>query len=184
MTDADRLLERLHRITVEVMSAGHGVGAGVVWAPESIVTNAHVIRHPRVVVRLSDGRRADAVVVAGDRAADLALLRVSGLRLPVEAALAPGAPRVGSVVIAIGHPFGIRRALTTGIVHAVGPITPGGRPWIQADLRLAPGNSGGPLADADGRLIGLNAMVMGSLALAIPVTEVRRFVSAAGVPAA
>ena len=87
--------------------------------------------------------------------------------------------RVGSVVIAVGHPLGMLGRWTTGVVHAVGPVTPGGRPWIQADLRLAPGNSGGPLADAGGHLLGLNAMVAGGLALAIPVDEVARFARAA-----
>jgi len=63
----------------------------------------------------------------------------------------------------------------------VGPITPGGCPWIQADVRLAPGNSGGPLADASGHVVGLNAMIVGTLALAIPISRVTQFVRAAGV---
>jgi serine protease Do len=182
--DLDTLADGLRRITVEVTSAGNVVGAGVVCAPEWIVTNAHVVRHPRVVVRLVDGRRAEGLVVAGDRKADLAVLRVPGLGLPAAMFAESDTLRVGSLIIALGHPFGMRGVLTTGIVHAVGPITPGGRPWIQADLRLAPGNSGGPLADARGHLLGLNAMIVGSLALAIPVNEVRRFVRAAGVPLA
>jgi serine protease Do len=91
------------------------------------------------------------------------------------------AARVGSFVVAIGHPFGVRGALTAGIIHAMGPIMPGGRPWIQADVRLAPGNSGGPLADASGHVVGLNAMIVGALALAIPISRVTQFVRAAGV---
>ena len=182
--DLERLVHDLRRVTVEVITAGHGAGAGVVCGPESIVTNAHVIRHPRVQIRLADGRRADGLIIAWNRAADLALVRVPGLGLPEALPVASGTPRVGSLIVAIGHPLGMRGALTTGIVHAVGPITPGGRQWIQADVRLAPGNSGGPLADPDGRLIGVNAMIVGNLALAIPVTEVSRFVSTAGVPRA
>jgi serine protease Do len=182
--DLEPLATRLRRITVEVTSEGHGLGAGVVWAPEWIVTNAHVIRCPRVVVRFADGRRADGRVVAGDSAADLAVVRVPDLGVPVATLAASDTLRVGSLIIAIGHPFGMRGALTTGIVHAIGPITPGGRWWIQSDLRLAPGNSGGPLADTRGRLLGLNAMIAGGLALAIPVSEVRRFARAAGAPAA
>jgi serine protease Do len=182
--DLDTIADGLRRITVEVTSTGTVMGAGVVWAPGWIVTNAHVIRHRRVAVRLADGRRADGLVVAGDREADLALLRVPDVSVPVAMPAESDMLRVGSLIIAIGHPFGRRGALTTGIVHAVGPIVPGGRPWIQADLRLAPGNSGGPLADARGHLLGLNAMIVGSLALAIPVSEVRRFVSAAWLPGA
>jgi serine protease Do len=182
--DLDALGDRLRQVTVEVMGSGRVVGAGVVWAPEWVVTNAHVIREPRVVVRLPDDRPADGRIVARDRDADLAVLRVPGLGLPAATSTESGTVRVGSLVIAIGHPFGMRGALATGIVHAVGPVAPDGRPWIQADLRLAPGNSGGPLADARGHLLGLNAMIVGNLALAIPVGEVRRFLGAAGVPLA
>jgi serine protease Do len=181
--EIDTLADELRRITVEVTSGDTIVGAGVVWAPGWIVTNAHVIRRSPVALRLADGRRAEGHVVAGDGRADLAVLRVPDLGLPAaRSADSDTVVRVGSFIIAIGHPFGVRGALTTGIVHAVGPIAPGGRPWIQADLRLAPGNSGGPLADARGRVLGLNAMIVHGLALAIPVGEVRRFASAAGVP--
>ena len=178
------LAEDLRRITVELTSGGHVMGAGVVWAPGWVVTNAHVVRHPRVEMRLSDGRRAEGLAVARDREADLAVLRVRDFGLRASISTGSATLRIGSLVMAIGHPFGVRGALTAGIVHAVGPITPGGRSWIQADLKLAPGNSGGPLADAGGRLVGLNAMTAGNLALAIPVSEVRHFVRAAGVPLA
>jgi serine protease Do len=81
-----------------------------------------------------------------------------------------GALRVGEVVLAVGNPLGLVRALSAGLVHAVGPRA------IHADLRLAPGNSGGPLADAEGRVVGLNAMIVGGLAVAVPSREARRFV--------
>jgi serine protease Do len=184
MMDLGALGDRLRRVTVEVTSEGRAVGAGVVWAPGWVVTNAHVIRQPRAVVRLPDDRRADGRVVARSRDADLAVLLVPDLGLPAATSADSDTLRVGSLVIAIGHPLGTRGALATGVVHAVGPITPEGRPWIQADLRLAPGNSGGPLADARGHLLGLNAMIVGGLALAIPVGEVKRFVRAAGLPIA
>jgi serine protease Do len=182
--DLGNLADGLRRITVELTSARNAVGAGVVWAPGWIVTNAHVIRHPRVAVRFADGRREDGVVVAADRAADLAVLRVPDVGLPTVVSDELDTLRVGSLVVAIGHPFGMRGALTAGIVHALGPITSRGRAWIQTDLKLAPGNSGGPLADARGCLRGLNAMIVGNLALAIPVSEVRYFIAAAGGPAA
>jgi len=180
--DLSALGDCLRRVTVEVTSAGRAIGAGIVWAPGWIVTNAHVIRQPRVVARFPDGRQTDACVVAQDRDADLAVLRVADLGSPAATPADRDGLRVGSLVVAIGHPFGTRGALATGIVHAVGPITRGGRPWIQADLRLAPGNSGGPLADARGLVVGVNAMIVGGLAMAIPVSEVRRFVRAAGLP--
>ena len=66
---------------------------------------------------------------------------------------------------------------TAGVVHSLGPALPGGRRWIHADLRLAPGNSGGPLADTAGQVVGINTMIAGGLALAIPIDDVRRFVA-------
>jgi serine protease Do len=175
------LAEHLRRVTVEVASAGEGLASGVLWPRGYIVTNAHVVRGTGVVVRLVDGRRLHTELMARDTAADLALLRIRDAEMPTATIANSDAARVGSLVVAIGHPLGIRGALTAGIIHAIGPIVPGGRCWIQADVRLAPGNSGGPLADASGRVIGLNAMIVGGLALAIPMAHVMRFVGAAGV---
>jgi serine protease Do len=84
--------------------------------------------------------------------------------------------RPGEVAIAVGNPLGFLGAMTVGVVHGIGPLRGlGGRSWVQADVRLAPGNSGGPLADVQGRLIGINTMVAGRLALAIPSNEVAQF---------
>jgi serine protease Do len=80
------------------------------------------------------------------------------------------------LVFAVGNPFGVSGALTAGIVHAVGPTeSADGRRWVQADIRLAPGNSGGPLANAQGHVIGVNSMIAGGLALAVPSPVVERF---------
>ena len=128
--------------------------------------------------------RRDAVVAARDVTVDLAALHVPDLdgTPPTMAGVEP--LRVGSLLVALGHPLGVSGALTAGVLHAIGPLTPNGRPWIQADLRLAPGNSGGPLADSRGHLLGLNTMIAGGLALAIPVSVVQRFMSdVAGHPA-
>ena len=179
VTDLSHLAERLRRITAEVADSGASLGSGVLWPPGCVVTNAHVVRGSRAAVRLVDGRRLEGQVIARDTDADLALLRVLGTGIPA-ASVGDSAP-VGSLVAAVGHPLGVRGALSVGVVHAVGPIRPDGRSWIQADVRLARGNSGGPLADASGQVIGLNAMVVGPLALAIPMREVARFVRTAGV---
>jgi len=181
VTDLSHLAERLRRITAEVADSGASLGSGVLWPPGCVVTNAHVVRGSRAVVRLIDGRRLEGQVIARDTDADLAVLRVLGTGIPA-ASIGDSAP-VGSLVAAVGHPLGVRGALTVGIVHAVGPMRSGGRSWIQADVRLARGNSGGPLADASGKVIGLNAMIVGPLALAIPMREVARFVRTAGVGA-
>ena len=87
--------------------------------------------------------------------------------------------RPGELAIAIGNPMGFVGALATGVIHGVGAIRGlGAHSWVQAEVRLAPGNSGGPLADARGRIVGINTMVAGRLALAIPSNAVREFLSA------
>jgi len=172
------IADHLREVTVEV-SIGAGGGAGVLWAPDLIVTNAHVARAPRVLVGLADDRHLEAQLVAADRRADLALLRMPRTKVALASLADSDTVSVGALVVALGHPLGLRRTLTAGVVHALGPLSPGGRRWIHADLRLAPGNSGGPLADTAGYVIGINTMVTGSLALAIPINDVRRFVSAA-----
>jgi len=179
--DLTAVAEALRCVTVEITRDGRVAGAGVVWAPELIVTSAHVLhRRPRVALRDAQGHRADGCVVASDRDADLALVHTPGLGPPAAHCRDEDVP-VGALVVALGHPLGVRGALTRGIVHAVGAVSRGGRAWIQADLKLQPGNSGGPMADARGHLVGLNAMIVGGLAFAIPVGEVQRFVRSAGV---
>ena len=170
--------DRLREVTVEV-GTGDGGGAGILWAPDLVVTNAHVARAPSPRVRLADDRHLAAQLVAADRRADLALLRVPRTRATLASLADSDGLCVGALVVALGHPLGLRGTLTAGIVHALGPLSPGGRRWIHADLRLAPGNSGGPLADTAGHVVGLNTMIAGGLALAIPINDVRRFVSAA-----
>jgi len=181
--DLAALAADLRRITVAVTRAdGVGGGAGIAWAPGWVVTNAHVAAHARVIIGIAGGEHIEGQVVARDRGADLALLRAPGLANG--ALITDGMElRIGALVVAVGHPFGVPGALSAGIVQAVGPLVPGGRRWIQADLRLAPGNSGGPLADARGHVVGLNTMMAGSLALAIPSSEVQRFVASATTPA-
>ena len=172
------IADHLREVTVEV-STGNGGGAGVLWAPDLVVTNAHVARAPRLRVGLADDRHLEARLVAADRRADLALLRMPRTKVALASLADSDTVCVGALVVALGHPLGLRRTLTAGVVHALGPVSPGGRRWIHADLRLAPGNSGGPLADTAGHVVGLNTMITGRLALAIPINDVRRFVSAA-----
>jgi serine protease Do len=176
------LAERLRRVTVEVRGAGRGHGSGVIWSPEGrIVTNAHVARGRPTVV-LSDDRAFEAEVIAWDPAWDLAVLRIEARELPVAEIGDSDALRVGELAFAVGSPFGLRGALSAGMIHAVPRGGPAGSRFIRADLRLAPGNSGGPLADARGRVVGINAMIHGGLALAIPSNAVERFLGARAAP--
>lgn len=172
MYDLDRetaaLVSRLAPSVVEVR-AGSGVGAGTIWRAHGlIVTNDHVVPHERAEVRLADGRTALGQVVARDLKNDLAVVSVGLGNLPVaEARTAP--VRTGELVLAIGHPFGVRHAAALGIVSTAAVAVEGiERPLIRADVAIGPGNSGGPLLDTAGRVIGINAMIGGGLALAVP----------------
>jgi serine protease Do len=169
--------ERLRRATVQVRGRKAGGGSGVIWRAEGvIITNAHVARGPDVTVALVDGRILEAEVAARDPWLDLAVLTAAAADLPAARIGDSNALRVGELVFAVGNPFGARGALTAGIIHAIGPAEAADGPRrLQADIRLAPGNSGGPLADAQGRVIGINSMIAGGLALAVPSHAVERF---------
>jgi serine protease Do len=169
--------EHLRRVTVKVAGRRPGGGSGVIWPPDGvIITNAHVARGPRATVELADGRLLEAEVITRDPRLDLARLAVSAADLPTANISDSNARRVGELVLAVGNPLGSRGALTAGIVHAIGPAEIAALPrWVQADIRLAPGNSGGPLADAQGRIIGINSRIAGGLALAVPSHLVERF---------
>jgi serine protease Do len=184
--DLESVAERLRRLTVviEPGSVGHrpgwsGRGSGIIWSSDgTIVTNAHVATTPHAAITFADGRRTRARVVARDARRDLALLRLDpgAIASPLPAPRLRGARslRPGELVIALGHPLGIEHALALGVVH----IAPDARrsPYVVADIRLAPGNSGGPLADADGRIVGVNSMIVSGLGVAISTDVVWRLV--------
>jgi serine protease Do len=171
--------ERVRQFTVQVEGRGRGGGSGVIWSADgAIVTNAHVVRRSGAKITLADGRRLSATLAAHDPQLDLALLTTGARDLPAATIADSDSLRVGKLVLAVGSPYGQPGIVTVGIVHA-GET----RRWIQSDVRLAPGNSGGPLADAQGRVIGINTMVVSRLALAIPSNIVARFVARRGKPA-
>jgi serine protease Do len=174
------IAEQLRRSTVLVHAGGRGAGSGVIWSSDGVVvTNAHVVHGSRVSVQLWDGREFEAATVSRDPRRDLAQLRIDATNLPAASAADSSELRPGELAIAIGNPLGFVGALATGVIHAMGPLRGLGRQdWVQADVRLAPGNSGGPLANAHGRVVGINTMVAGGLALAIPSNAVRDFLSA------
>jgi serine protease Do len=171
--------EALRRTTVQVASRGRGFGSGVILSSDGlIVTNAHVVRSSHAQVKLWDGRTLEAVVTSRDLTRDLAALLASGPGLLAATLADSSKARVGELVLAVGNPLGFVGALSTGIIHASGSVRGlGMNSWLQADVQLAPGNSGGPLADAQGRVLGINTMVAGGLALAIPSNDVSRFLA-------
>src|SRR5712671_1655093 len=180
VTGFGEIAEKLRRSTVLVHAGGCGSGSGVIWSSDgSDITNAHVARAGQISLQLWDGREFNATVASRDPSRDLALLRIAATNLPSALVADSSQVRPGELAIAIGNPMGFVGALTTGVIHAVGPLRGlGSRSWVQADVRLAPGNSGGPLADARGRVIGINTMVAGTLALAIPSNTVQDFLFA------
>ena len=174
-----RMIEDAQRSVVQVRSSGRGVGAGVIWPGAGLVlTNHHVIsgrrRRRNVRVTFHDGRTIDADVLKSDRSLDLALLGLEGDQgdLPAAAVGDSDALRVGELVYAIGHPWGSVGAVSAGIIGGVGELRGPGRGsatrYVRSDVALAPGNSGGPLLNARGEVVAINAMIFGSMALSIP----------------
>lgn len=182
-----RVAEALRRSTVLICcGTGRqgGNGSGLALAGDRIITNAHVVQGERLHVESWEGTVTPASLLKINRRRDLALLSVPGLEAPSATLGDSDRVQVGTAVFAVGNPLGFSGAVSSGIVHSLGPaqrIT--GLSWIQADIRLAPGNSGGPLADFQGQVIGINTMVIaGGLALAIPSRAIQAFLAAKNPP--
>ncbi|WP_448604993.1 S1C family serine protease [Thermoleptolyngbya sp.] len=173
LTDELRAIaHRLQQSTVQIRSDWAGAGSGVIWQPDGLIlTNAHVVRG-RGEVELADGRVFAATLQRRDSARDLAALRIDAAGLTAATVGDSTALQVGQLVLAVGNPLGMVGALTVGVVHAA-PTA--GSPWMRADVRLAPGNSGGPLADVQGRVVGINSMIADGLAIAISTATVQCF---------
>ncbi|MGH2523511.1 MAG: S1C family serine protease [Anaerolineales bacterium] len=170
------LIDRVRPSVVQIHTRGRGAGAGVIWRSEGgILTNYHVVAHAgaKVQVVLSNGRQFDATITNTHPPLDLAMLRVETKNLPAAPVGDSSRLRVGELVFALGHPFGQPGVVTAGIVSGLGtirvPHADQPASYIRSDVVLAPGNSGGPLLDAEGAVIGINAMILGGdLAVAIP----------------
>ena len=177
--DTHTLSEALANSVVEIRTPG-GTGTGIIWGGGLIVSNAHCVPSEGAVHLNMKGRRYTGELIAYAREHDLALVRVPSISgTPLERREATTI-RVGELVFAHGHPLGIRDALAMGVVHTIARHPRSGEPrFVVADVRLAPGNSGGPLVDADGRLLGVNSMVVNGLGVAIPTDAVVRFIERA-----
>ncbi|MDP6798890.1 MAG: trypsin-like peptidase domain-containing protein, partial [SAR202 cluster bacterium] len=140
----------------------------------------YIVQHRRVEVALNDGTRHLARIVAEDRHLDIAALSIDAHGLPTAPLGESVDLKPGHLVFAAGHPWGVEGAVAAGVVIAVSErraeFNPTRREMIAVGLNLRPGNSGGPLADAQGRLVGINTMLTGpSVGLAVPVHVVKRF---------
>jgi serine protease Do len=140
-----------------------GVGSGFIVSKDGLIlTNAHVVDEAaEVTVKLSDRREYKAKVLGSDRATDVAVLKIDAGNLPVVNLGSPSKLGVGDYVLAIGSPFGFEQSATAGIVSAKGRSLPGDGyvPFIQTDVAVNPGNSGGPLFDSGGSVIGINSQI-------------------------
>jgi len=169
---------------VQVHTEGRGAGTGIIWNTDGhIITNNHVVAkdNARVQVFLADGRTLDAKVLHRNSRLDLALLKATGENLKPLSAGDSSKLRVGEWVFAVGHPWGQRWVVTAGIVSTqrTAKIADGvTTQYIQSDVLLAPGNSGGPLLATDGNVVGINAMIFGGdLAVAIPSNVVTNWLA-------
>src|SRR5688572_32108804 len=189
-----QVANRVRASVAEVHSRG-GSGSGTVWSGDGIViTNHHVVQGERARITLEDGRSYEGSVFARDPRNDLAALRVESHDLPAATLGDARHLRAGDLVLAVGNPAGVRGAVSVGVVHRALPRSHAGRgrELIQADVLLGPGSSGGPLTDARGRVVGINAMVhatptawggssaSGTMALAVPTHVVARLLGRAG----
>jgi len=167
------VVQEVQRSLVVIQSGRFGAGAGVIWQSNGLIlTNFHVVAHGHVRVIFADGREFAARQVLHEPGLDLALLQIDATGLPAASSADSRLLRVGQLVMALGHPWGQRGMVTTGIISGLGSVqTNEGRTIdiIRSDVSLAPGNSGGPLIDASGAVIGINTMVVGGdLGVAIP----------------
>jgi serine protease Do len=140
----------------------HAQGSGFIISADGLVlTNAHVVDGAKeVTVKLSDHREFKAKVLGADRSSDIAVLKIDAHNLPSVQLGDSDQLGVGDYVLAIGEPFGLEETATAGIVSAKGRSLPGGYvPFIQTDAAVNPGNSGGPLFDASGAVVGINAQI-------------------------
>lgn len=159
-----------------VVVQGHrsGAGAGIIWSADGLIlTNNHVISGYDPVVTLQNDQQVPAKLILKDPEVDLALLQIEAEDLtPIKIGDSTSA-RIGELVFAIGHPWGQLNAVTAGIIsHLTHAQTRGKRqivPIIRTDARLAPGNSGGPLVNVAGEVLGINTMIVGGdQGMAIP----------------
>jgi S1-C subfamily serine protease len=168
-------------------NGAEGAGSGVILTPDGfLLTNNHVVEEgSELEVVMTDGRAFAAQLIGADPATDLAVIRISDGSLPTAELGDSEALRVGQLVIAIGNPLGFQSTVSAGVISALGRSlrSQSGRlidNVIQTDVALNPGNSGGPLVDSRGRVIGINTAMIymaQGISFAVPINTVRWVVS-------
>jgi serine protease Do len=175
------VVDHVKNTLVHVTNNGQSHGAGIIVSSDgSILTNAHVVRQRSLQVTLPDGKTVPARLVAHDTDRDLALLKIDAIELPAMQIGDTQELQAGQWVMAVGHPWGVPGAVTSGVLidksnHLISESSQG-RQWLAANLHLRPGNSGGPLVDVKGRLLGLNTVMAGpEVGLAVPADVIQTF---------
>jgi len=159
-----------------------GVGSGFILSADGyVMTNAHVIDDAdSIYVTLTDKREFKAKLIGVDERTDVAVVKINASNLPVVTIGDSNKVRVGEWVVAIGSPFGLENTVTAGIVSAKGRDTGDYLPFIQTDVAVNPGNSGGPLINMQGEVIGINSQIYSrtggfmGISFAIPIDEAMR----------
>jgi serine protease Do len=162
----------------------HGLGSGFIVSPNGVIlTNAHVVDGASTVtVTLADHREYKAKVLGKDKATDIAVIKIDANDLPTVHMAPSSSVQVGDYVLAIGAPYGLEETATAGIVSAKGRSLPNDQsvPFIQTDVAVNPGNSGGPLFDGYGNVVGINSQIYSNtggfqgVAFAIPIEVATR----------
>jgi serine protease Do len=174
--EVEAVARSLRCVTVQIRAGRDCAGCGIVWHSNGlIVSNAHVARGTWLEIELESGEELQGRTIWKDPRRDLAAIAVPAMGLPEPVLGDVSELRPGQIVLALGHPYGSANAVSMGVIHQVA-AKPSRDRWLKADIRLAPGNSGGPLADVAGRVIGINTLIAGGLAHAVPITAVQRFV--------
>ncbi|HEY6483212.1 MAG TPA: DegQ family serine endoprotease [Steroidobacteraceae bacterium] len=161
----------------------HGAGSGFIVSPDGyILTNTHVVANAdEVTVRLTDRREFQAKVIGADERTDVAVIKINANNLPTVRLGDPGKIKPGQWVLAIGSPFGFENSATAGIISATARSLPSDNyvPFIQTDVAVNPGNSGGPLFNLAGEVIGINSQIFSrtggymGVSFAIPIDVAR-----------
>ncbi len=167
--DDDSMSQFFHRFQLpspEHMPPSRGIGSGFIITPDGyVLTNAHVVADAsEVTVKLTDRREFRAKVIGVDKRSDVALIKIPATGLPTVRFGDPARIRPGQWAIAIGSPFGFENSVTAGVISAVGRPLPDDSgssfvTFIQTDAAVNPGNSGGPLFNLDGQVIGINSQI-------------------------
>lgn len=177
------LVQQITPSLVLIHNGRRGAGTGIIWQPQGvIVTNHHVAPHGPVTVVLEGGDEYTGQILIQDPEIDLAVLQIDARDLPAAPIGDSTRLRVGELVLAVGNPWGQRNVATLGVVSGVGEARTRGQrgrvPVIQSDAQLAPGNSGGPLINMDGAVVGINTLVIGGdRGVAIPSGEAEALVA-------